>query len=172
MCNYISMRDRFTDHNCSLAKALDVIGDGWSLLVLREAFFGTRRFGEFQRELGIARNILTDRLTHLVDHEVMKRVDVGRHGSRFEYHLTRRGKDLATAMTALRQWGDRWIHGIGNEPTIAVDTRTDEPVPQMRILDANNEPIPARYLQFRPGPGANPATLARYARVFAAREES
>src|SRR5687768_15499171 len=102
------MRNRFDKMNCSVARSLEVLGDWWTLLVVREAFIGTRRFSDFQERLGISKNVLTQRLVHLVDWGVLERVDVGEHGAHYEYVLTPMGKDLAVVMTALRQWGDRW----------------------------------------------------------------
>ncbi len=156
------MRTRFHDQNCSIAQALEVLGDWWTLLVVREAFLGTRRFADFEATLGISKNILTARLDHLVDHGVLERVDAGVHGTRYEYALTPMGKDLATVMTALRQWGDRWIFGEGNEPVLLVDRRTGAPVPRLRIADAAGRPVPPRELELRPGPGATRATARRF----------
>jgi len=156
------MRTRFTDANCSLARSLDVLGDGWTLMVLREAFFGTRRFGDFQRRLGIAKNILSDRLSHLVEHEVLRKVEAGTHGRRQEYVLTRQGRDLATVLTALRQWGDRWLLGPGHEPLLVIDRRTGEPVPPLRIRGADGVVLRGADLELRPGPGASAATRARF----------
>ena len=156
------MRTRFTEENCSIARALEVLGDWWTFLVIREAFLGTRRFADFQSELGIAKNVLTQRLQHLVDHDVLEKVDVGRHGTRYEYVLTPKGKDLITVVTALRQWGDRWIFGDGNEPVEVRDARTGRPVPPLRILGEDGEPIPGRAMVPLPGPGASEHTRARY----------
>ena len=165
------MRRRFADENCSIAQALEVLGDWWTLLLIREAFFGTRRFADFQAALGISKNVLTQRLEHLVEHEVFERVDAGVHGPRFEYVLTARGKDLATVLTALRQWGDRWIFGEGKEPVQLVDTRTGRPVAPLRIQTEAGEPVPGRNLALIPGPGASEETLERYAALAKGREE-
>src|ERR1700737_4856888 len=109
VCSGCSMRRRFKDQNCSIAQSLEVLGDWWTLLVVREAFVGSRRFADFKGNLDISKNILSARLEHLVAHGVLARVDAGVHGTRYEYELTPMGKDLATLMTALQQWGDRWI---------------------------------------------------------------
>ncbi|MCA9677471.1 MAG: helix-turn-helix transcriptional regulator, partial [Myxococcales bacterium] len=138
------MRRRFTDENCSVAQALEVLGDWWTLLVVREAFFGTRRFADFEAHLGISKNILTQRLGHLVEHGVLARVEVGQHGSRHEYELTAMGKDLATVLTALWQWGDRWIYGDGHEPVQVIDRRTGRPIPRLRIVGDDGAPLGAR----------------------------
>jgi DNA-binding HxlR family transcriptional regulator len=164
-CNHIRVRHRFTHENCSVARALEVIGDWWTLLIVREAMLGTRRFADFAAELPIARNILARRLAHLVRRGVLARVDAGTHGTRYEYALTPMGKDLATVMTALRQWGDRWVFGEGNEPILVRDRRTGRPIPRLRILDESGTPISGRDLEIVPGPGAQKRTIARYRRV-------
>jgi len=155
------VRRRFGNENCSVAQALEILGDWWTLLVVREAFVGTRRFADFERTLGISKNILTRRLGHLVRRGILERVDAGRHGTRYEYALTPMGKDLATVMTALRQWGDRWVFGPGKEPLVVYDRRTGRPIPSVRILGEDGQPVRARDLEVRPGPGASPRTLAR-----------
>jgi DNA-binding HxlR family transcriptional regulator len=157
------MRKRFDDQNCSVAQTLEVLGDWWTLLIIREAFLGTRRFGDFQRRLEIAKNILSQRLSHLVDHGVLERVDVGRHGTRYEYALTAKGKDLITIITALRQWGDRWIYGEGHEPLLVLDRRTGRRVPPLRIRDEEGKPLRPSDTLLGPGSGATDVTLARAA---------
>jgi DNA-binding HxlR family transcriptional regulator len=159
------MRHRFTRENCSVARALEVIGDWWTLLIVREAMLGTRRFADFAAELAISRNILARRLLHLVRRGVLTRVNAGTHGTRYEYELTPMGKDLATVMTALRQWGDRWVFGEGREPVIVRDRRTGRAIPRLRILDESGLPISARDLEIVPGPGAERRTIARYQRI-------
>jgi DNA-binding HxlR family transcriptional regulator len=159
------MRDDSGGPNCSVASALEVLGDGWTLLVVREAFFGTRRFADFEAHLGISKNVLTQRLARLVDRGVLGRVDAGQHGTRYEYVLTPMGRDLATVLTALRQWADRWIAGAGHEPLLVHDRRTNRPIPRLRILGEDGEALRSRDLQLRPGPGATPETLARFGRA-------
>jgi len=159
------VRYRFTRENCSVARALEVIGDWWTLLIVREAMLGTRRFADFAAELPISRNILARRLTHLVRRGVLARVDAGTHGTRYEYELTPMGKDLATLMTVLRQWGDRWVFGEGREPLLIRDRRTGGPIPRVRILDESGAPISPRDLEVVPGPGAEKRTIARYRRA-------
>lgn len=158
------MRRRFDDQNCSVAQSLEILGDWWTLLLIREAFLGTRRFADFEQRLDISKNVLTQRLNHLVEHGVFERVDVGRHGQRHEYVLSPKGKDLATLLTALRQWGDRWIYGEGNEPLLVLDRRTQKPIPRVRILDEAGEPLRVADMEIRPGPGATAATRARAGR--------
>lgn len=135
------MRRRFDDQRCSIAQSLEILGDWWTLLIIRDAFLGIRRFTDFEARLGISRNILTRRLAHLVDHDVLERVDAGRHGQRYEYVLTAKGRDLFTVITALRQWGDRWVYGKGNEPLEVLDRRTGRPIPRVRVLDEAGCPV-------------------------------
>lgn len=99
----------YDDQVCSIARALELVGDRWTLLVIRDAFMGTRRFDDFQRSLGCARNVLTDRLARLVDAEIMRRVLYQEHPRRYEYRLTRRGVELWPAMMTLKAWGDRYL---------------------------------------------------------------
>jgi DNA-binding HxlR family transcriptional regulator len=159
------MRHRFNQENCSIARALEVIGDWWTLLIVREAMLGTRRFADFAEELPIARNILTRRLGHLVRRGVLARVNAGTHGTRYEYELTAKGKDLVTIMTAMRQWGDRWVFGKGREPLLVLDRRTGRPIPPVRILDESGVPFSMRELEIVPGPGAKKRTIARYRKL-------
>jgi DNA-binding HxlR family transcriptional regulator len=156
------VRTRFCDENCSVARSLEILGDWWTLLIVREAFSGTRRFADFEANLDISKNILTKRLAHLVEHGVLARVDAGVHGHRYEYELTAKGKDLITVLTALRQWGDRWVFGEGREPLLVLDARTGRPIPRVRLLAEDGQPLRARDIAVRPGPGASRATRARF----------
>jgi DNA-binding HxlR family transcriptional regulator len=94
---------------CGVAKSLEIIGERWTLLIVRDAFLGLRRFEEFQSSLGIARNVLTDRLNWLVEEGVFERRLYSERPERFEYRLTPKGRELIVALTALREWGDRHI---------------------------------------------------------------
>lgn len=145
-----------------MAQALEVLGDWWTLLLVREAFMGARRFADFEANLDISKNILSARLEHLVAHGVLARVDAGVHGTRYEYELTPMGKDLATLMTALRQWGDRWIYGEGREPLLSLDRRSGRRIPRLRVLDNDGRPIAGRDIALAPGPGASKRTRARF----------
>lgn len=145
-----------------MAQSLEVLGDWWTLLVVREAFLGSRRFADFEANLSISKNILSQRLEHLVRHGVLERVDVGVHGTRYEYVLTAKGKDLATVLTALRQWGDRWVYGAGQEPLLVVDKRTGRAVPKLKIVGEDGTPLRASDLTFQAGQGADEKTRARF----------
>ena len=154
-------RKRFEDMNCSVAQALEVLGDWWTLLIVRDAFFGSTRFVDFERNLGIAKNILSARLDHLVEHGVMRR-EPAPGSKRHTYHLTPMGKDLLTVITALREWADRWVYGEGNAPVVFRDASTGECPPALRIRDAEGHPGDARNLRPEPGPGASRATRKRF----------
>jgi DNA-binding HxlR family transcriptional regulator len=145
--------------NCGIAQALEVLGDWWTLLVVRDAFFGARRFGDFERSLGIAKNILSARLAHLVEHGILEKVDVGESGERFEYRLTEKGEALLPVLTSLREWSDEHVFGKGNEPVIVKDRRTGRRLPKLRVTDADGRPVSRRDLRTVPGPGASPETL-------------
>src|SRR5512139_2750259 len=145
--------------NCGVAQALEALGDWWTLLIVRDAFFGARRFGEFEASLGIAKNILSDRLQRLVEHEIFQKVDVGEAGQRFEYRLTEKGEALLPLLTALREWSDEWIFGRGHEPVIVKDRRTRRRVAKLRVTDAEGRVLGRRDLVTEPGPGASAETV-------------
>ena len=152
-------RKRFDKMNCGIAQALEACGDWWTLLIVRDAFFGARRFGEFQRSLGIAKNILSARLAHLVEHGILERIDAGREGERFEYRLTAKGEALLTVLTALREWADEWVFGRGNEPLVVRDRRSRRRIAKLRVTDADGTPLTRSDLRMEPGPGASRETI-------------
>ena len=152
-------RKRFGDMNCGIAQALEALGDWWTLLIVRDAFFGARRFGDFEKSLGIAKNILSDRLQRLTEHGIFRKVDVGEVGERFEYRLTEKGEALLPLLTALRDWSDEWIFGRGHEPVIVKDRRSHRRIPRLRVTDADGRPLTRRDLHTEPGPGASSATI-------------
>jgi DNA-binding HxlR family transcriptional regulator len=102
-------RGRLANKQCSMARAMAVVGDRWSILILREAFYGVKRFDEFEYYVGIAPNILSNRLKKLVDAGVMTRVPLAEHAGRYEYALTEKGRDFFPAYLALKKWGDDWL---------------------------------------------------------------
>jgi DNA-binding HxlR family transcriptional regulator len=155
-------RTSFGDMNCGIGRALEVLGDWWTLLIIRDAFFGARRFGDFERSLGIAKNILTARLQHLVDHGIFEKVDVGTEGQRFEYRLTDKGEALLPVLTSLREWSDDWVFGRGNEPIVVTDKQTGKRVPKMRVTGSDGREISRRDLRAIAGPGASKETKARF----------
>jgi DNA-binding HxlR family transcriptional regulator len=116
-------RNSWADANCPLARSVDLIGEWGSLLILREAFSGVRRFDDFQKKIGISRNLLTTRLKKLVDGDVLERRPIASDAKRHEYVLTEKGEDLFTMIIALRQWGDRWLFPEDDYPADMLDNR-------------------------------------------------
>jgi len=146
-------RTSFEDVNCSVAQCLEVVGEWWSLLIVRDAFLGVTRFDDFQARLGISRNILNQRLSHLVDHGVLKRVPYEEHPPRSEYRLTDKGRDLFHVMTAMRQWGDRWAAADG--PPLKLRHKACGHVTKAVVACSHcGEPLDARSVIAQPGPGA------------------
>jgi DNA-binding HxlR family transcriptional regulator len=139
---------------CSIAGTLDVIGDRWSILILRDAFRGVRRFDELQRDLGIARNVLTDRLQKLVDHGVLTRVPYQARPTRYEYRLTPKGVDLSPALVALMRWGDRWLAGGEGPPLVLTHRSCGEPLDQAFVCWSCDTTVTPAQIGSRPGPGA------------------
>ena len=150
----------FAAMECSIARTLDAIGDRWSLLVIRDAFYGVRRFDAFQKELGVARNILTDRLQKLVDKGILERRQYEERPPRFEYRLTERGRDLVGVVLAMMRWGDRWT-GKGEAPVSIIHTtcgHVTQPLvacsecgEELRLGDLLADPIPINSKRV-PGP--------------------
>ena len=103
------MRRDYEGQDCSIARALEVVGERWTLLIVRDAFFGLRRFNQFQESLGIARNVLTDRLNRLVQEGILERVRYSERPERYEYRLTPKGRDLQIVLVGLRRWGARHL---------------------------------------------------------------
>jgi DNA-binding HxlR family transcriptional regulator len=155
-------RKRFDAMPCSIARALDLVGDWWTLLIIREAFLGVRRFADFRDHLGIARNILSDRLRKLVAEDILSKQPKGAPERGHDYRLTEKGRDLWTVLTALRLWGDKWIYGRGREPLIVRERDRGAVVMQLLPADAHGNPLDPRRLVAVPGPGTSPEVAARY----------
>ena len=121
-------RRSFADVNCSIAQAMEVIGDPWSVLIVRDAFFGLRRFEQFRERLDIPRNTLASRLDHLCEHGVLRRERYQEHPERFEYRLTAKGRALGPVLVTLVRWGDEWSD-LDEPPVVMVDRSSG------RVLD-------------------------------------
>jgi DNA-binding HxlR family transcriptional regulator len=133
---------------CSLPKALEAMGERWSFLILRAAFNGLKHFEEIQSNLGIARNILANRLSRLVDDGILERRACAHDRRKVEYRLTAKGEALLPTMIALRQWGERWETGCPSNPVL-VDKRDGMPVSQLRVHAHDGRPLDWRDLCFR-----------------------
>ncbi len=160
------MTRKSLDHfNCSWAKTAEAIGDKWSIMIIRSAFFGVTTFSEFLDELAISKNILAQRLDHLITHGVLRRVPSRPGGTRLVYRLTDKGRDLFPAIVALGQWGDKWIFGEGNEPVIVVDRANEQPVLPMEVKAKDGRPLMLREAGYVAGPGATEETRAMAGRT-------
>jgi DNA-binding HxlR family transcriptional regulator len=138
----------------SVERAVSQVGDGWTFLVLREAFFGVRRFDEFQRNLKAAPNILTSRLKKLVSCGLLDRIQYLERPPRYEYRLTAKGRDLYPATVLLMQWGDKWLDGGNGAPLELVHAPCGHTTSPILKCDHCNEPIVLNEVQWKPGPGA------------------
>lgn len=141
--------------NCSVARALDVVGDPWTLLVVRDALWGFRRFEDFRERLAIPRTTLADRLQRLVDAGVLTRERYQDNPERHEYLLTDKGRALRPVIVSLLTWGDRWSD-IGDPPVVLVDTETGEELDPVLVDARSGRPLTDIRVRARPGPGAHP----------------
>ena len=146
----------FAGMNCSVAQALEIVGEWWTLLILRDCFLGVRRFDDFVERLGISRNVLTNRLDTLVDAGVLVRRPYDEGRGRYDYLLTDKGRALWPVMTALRQWGDEWILGEGNEPLVVQHRTCGHVAAGVYVCDHCGDALDVRSVRAFPGPGARP----------------
>lgn len=140
--------------NCSIARTVGVLGERWTLLVLRQAFLRTRRFEDFQRAMGVARNVLADRLQKLVEHGILERRLYQERPERYEYRLTEKGRDLYPVVVAIMRWGDRHTAGDAGPPVVLVHERCGHPADPYLACAHCGEEIDAREMRPERGPGA------------------
>src|SRR6516225_7500735 len=140
----------YQGQNCSIARALEVVGERWTLLIVRDVFLGLRRFDEFQESLGIARNVLTDRLNRLVEEGILERVRYSERPERYEYRLTSKGRDLAVTLAGLRQWGDKYL---SEKPTRITRRRSDKRPVIAAFVPKGADVVREDELESVPGPG-------------------
>ena len=140
---------------CSVARTVSVIGDRWTLMVLRDCFLGVRRFDAFQERLGITRHILADRLKKLVAAEVLTKVLYEERPARYEYRLTARGLDLHPVLMGLVHWGDEYLAGPAGRPLLHRHLACGCDFDPVMTCSACGEAVTARQVQVRPGPGAD-----------------
>ena len=154
--------DTFKTQTCSVARALELVGEWWTLLIFREAFFGTRRFSDFERNLGIAKNVLSERLTKLVGAGLMERFPVAGRGNPQDYVLTEKGEDLLPVVVALMQWGDRWIYGGKRAPIRLLERETRDEIERIEVRTPRGKRLPFREIVVVSGPGATDAVRRRF----------
>lgn len=137
-------RTAFADWPCSLARSVDLLGDWWTPLVLRDAYYGVRRFEDFQRSLGIGRNILTQRLNRLVDEGMLERRPYQDRPVRHEYILTDKGRDFFPVVAAIVRWGDRWLAGDEGPPVTLHHVPCDHDMHAEVVCSHCREPLALR----------------------------
>lgn len=164
--------DRLEEESCSLARTLSVIGDRWTLVILRDCFLRVRRFDDFQSRLGITPHVLSSRLKKLVSGGVLRRVAYSERPRRYEYILTEKGLDLYPVVMALVHWGDRHMADERGRPLLHRHKACGETFDPVTTCSVCGEPLDARSVQVEPGPGAGPEAEAPRAgrRRGAARE--
>jgi DNA-binding HxlR family transcriptional regulator len=139
---------------CSIARTLDVIGEPWSPLILRDVFVGITRFDQLQAELGVSRKVLTERLKWLVDHDVLQREIYSDRPARYEYVLTAKGHELCDLLLVMTAWGDRWTAGTDGPPVLYRHRQCGEVSHVELLCSTCKQPMHAADIDVEPGPGA------------------
>jgi DNA-binding HxlR family transcriptional regulator len=147
-------RKNYGNMKCPIARSLERVGEWWSILILRDAFYGLRRFDEFQKSLGVAPNILTRRLNALVEAGLLERRRYNEHPPRYEYLLTERGRDFHPVLLALLAWGNRHFAPEGAAVQI-VNKQTGSLIDPIIVDPATGEQLAGRSFSLVPGPGAD-----------------
>jgi DNA-binding HxlR family transcriptional regulator len=140
----------YEGQNCSIARALEVVGERWTLLIVRDVFLGLRRFDQLQESLGIARNVLTDRLNRLVEEGILERVRYNDRPERFEYRLTEKARELNIALTGLRQWGDKHL---SDKPPRILRRKADKRPVVAALVPKGAPVLRPEEVETVPGPG-------------------
>ena len=143
------------DQPCSIARTVAVLGERWTLVILRQAFQGQRRFEDMQRGLGIARNILADRLHRLVEEGILERRPYQERPPRYEYRLTQKGRDLYPVLVSLMAWGDRYNSGEAGPPVVLVHEACGHETRPRFVCSHCGEPIDPLQMRAEPGPGVH-----------------
>jgi len=151
-------RKSFADMNCTIARSLEEVGEWWSLLIVRECTQGASRFDEFQKGLGIARNVLAARLARLIEVGVLEKFPSPDRANTDAYRLTKKGEELYPVIIALHQWGDKWLAPNGKPPVDFVDDATGIPIAPMVVQSVDGRPLSFRDVRFAEGPGATDTT--------------
>jgi DNA-binding HxlR family transcriptional regulator len=138
---------------CSIGRAMEILGERWTFLILRECFYGVRRFSDMQRNLGIARNILSARLQRLVAADILERRQYQSEPERFEYRLTATGRDLYPAVITIMRWGDEHLLGEDGPPVVLRHACGHEADPVV-VCSHCSEPLHPHHVTPVPGPGA------------------
>jgi len=161
--------DLIAGQNCSIARAAAVVGDPWSLLVVREAFLGSRRFAEFVELTGAQPSVVSDRLKRLVASGILERLRYEERPPRDEYRLTTKGRDLQPILLALTTWGDRYLEQGDGVPVVHHHVDCGHPADPTLVCGHCGEPLTTANVRSVPGPGADAAAVAHRAAVLSAR---
>jgi DNA-binding HxlR family transcriptional regulator len=145
---------RLANAQCSMARLMAVVGDRWSILILREAYYGTKRFDEFEYFIGVAPNILSNRLKRFVDAGIMQRVPLPEHSTRYEYVLTKKGRDFFPAYLALKKWGDDWLAEPEGPQVVFRDRAAGREIEYPKLLAASGKPLRLEDVEVVAGSGA------------------
>jgi DNA-binding HxlR family transcriptional regulator len=145
---------RLANAQCSMARAMAVVGDRWSILILREAYYGTKRFDEFEYYIGMAPNILSNRLKRFVDAGIMRRAPLPEHSTRYEYVLTEKGLDFFPAYLALKRWGDDWLAEPEGPQVVFRDRVAGREIEHPKPLAASGKPLRLEDVEVVAGSGA------------------
>jgi DNA-binding HxlR family transcriptional regulator len=137
-------RKSFEKADCPVARALDAIGDWWSLLIIRDSFDGVRRFGDFQKNLGIAKNILAERLRSLAEHGILEIVPASDGSAYQEYALTEKGQSLFYVIVSLRQWGEEYFFTSREKHSVLIDQEKRHPVPKLELRAKSGKLLTAK----------------------------
>ncbi|MCP1968528.1 winged helix-turn-helix transcriptional regulator [Bradyrhizobium elkanii] len=155
-------QSRLANKECSVARAMELVGDRWSILILREAYYGVKRFDEFELYVGIAPNILSTRLKKLVSAGIMRQVPLPEHSRRYEYVLTEKGRDFFPAYLALKKWGDDWLADPAGPQVVFRDCTAGHPIKYPEIRGADGEPLRLEDVEVVAGAGAVPFNRNRF----------
>ena len=140
----------YAGQNCSIARTLEIVGERWTLLIIRDVFLGLRRFDQLHESLGVARNVLADRLNRLVAEGILERVPYSERPPRYEYRLTDKGRELNVALTALRQWGDQHL---SEKPPRLLRRKADRKAVIAALVPRTADVLRPDEVELVPGPG-------------------
>jgi DNA-binding HxlR family transcriptional regulator len=155
------LKNDYVDQNCSIARTLELVGERWTILVLRDVFLGRRRFDQMQQSLGVARNVLAARLDRLVDEGILEKVPYQERPLRHEYRLTSKGLDLWPVIVELLRWGDRHAASVAGPPIVLRHKGCGGELGEHRICARCGELLEVSDVRGEPGPGAGASSGVR-----------
>jgi DNA-binding HxlR family transcriptional regulator len=159
-------RKSFDGMECGIAQALELIGDPWAFLIMRESLFGVQTFDGFHKALGIAKNTLASRLVDLVDNGLLNRVPDPEDGRRVEYVASKSGEDLWVVLLALSQWGNKWAFRDSGPPSFMADRKRKKPVPNLAVRDRSGKKLSLRDVTMVLGPSGSDELARKFATLL------